>query len=282
MGFFRREGLDVEIQHGLNSAESIAVLASGKSDATLSSLNTALVNAIVRGSRMRIVGAREQLTPGCRDTSMLWGLKKSFPDGFHSIRQLKGKRLSMDMPTSTQSFFLEYLLEREHMSPSDLTVEYRRGTESALALAAGKIDAAFTADLLRGQLSKDVIRGPSFGLFFPGFQVAFVVFGGKLLDAPEIGARFLKAYLEGAREFRSGKTPKFLEDFAREYNLGENFARDFCRESQTKSLVIKLEDLQQYIDWGVARKYIPRPVRADELVDGRALQALARLQGRNS
>ena len=86
------------------------------------------------------------------------------------------------------------------------------------------------------------------------------------------GARFLSAYLRGAREFARGKTPRFLEELARADRLDGKKAVTSCRDSFVLDGSIDLNSLRLYADWAARNKYISRPVDVSELVDDRFLK----------
>jgi hypothetical protein len=72
----------------------------------------------------------------------------------------------------------------------------------------------------------------------------------------------------------NGKTPKFLEDYAKSNGLDTAKIRRGCRSSAAADGHIQQESLQFYIDWAVKRGYCPRPMHASQLIDTRFLRSL--------
>jgi hypothetical protein len=108
---------------------------------------------------------------------------------------------------------------------------------------------------------------------YPGFQHSFIIFGRTMLEASlDCGARFLSAYLRGAREFARGKTPRFMEQFARTYGLDVKRAVTACRGSFPVDGAINLNSLRLLTAWAARRRFISRPIDISELVDDRFLR----------
>src|SRR5581483_2026998 len=95
------------------------------------------------------------------------------------------------------------------------------------------------------------------------------------LDADvRLGAAFLKAYFHGARDFLAGKSPAFMDQFARDNDLDPKLVKAGCRDSFEPDGRLHLEDIQVYLDWMHKNGYVSGAVSAQSLVDTRYLHAL--------
>jgi NitT/TauT family transport system substrate-binding protein len=279
LGFFEQAGLDVEIWQSANSVATIPLLAGGKVDVSFLSLNPSFVNAVARGASLSIVAGREIASPGCADVGTWYGNRRAFPRGLADLRQLKGKRLAVGARASIMEFFLDAFLERAGLSFDDVQTVALRGPEASAALVGGKIDAILANDFDKrlAEASHEIVLGPRLAQLLPDFQFSYVIFGQRLLagDA-KTGIAFLTGYLRGAREFLAGRTPKFMDEYARLNGLDPKATREACRNTFTPDGSVRLSDLQRFVDWAVRKGYCPKRVGAAQLVDERFLRGVRR------
>jgi NitT/TauT family transport system substrate-binding protein len=278
-GYFRDAGLDLELSRDLPGVQSVPMLAGGKLDVGFVALGPGLVNAITRGARLRVVAAREILSPSCNMHS-IYVTSRQFPNGVHDMRQLRHRRIAVASSTPFSLFCLDQLLERDGMTRSDVDIRPMSSNERIPALLAGGVDAmvATSTDLNPMLRPMQLAPGPSLADALPNFQYSHIVFGARLLDGNvRPGALFLHAYFRGARDFLSGRTPAFMDQFAKANDLDPKLVKSGCRDSFEHEGRIRLEDMQMYIDWAKNNGYIPSPVNARNLVDTRFLDAARRL-----
>jgi NitT/TauT family transport system substrate-binding protein len=276
-GFFKDEGLQVTLESSSLSRDVIPLLSTGKLDAGMISYSSAIVNAILRGARIRLVAGRERLTPGCGDGAALFARKKRFPRGYDHPDSWRGVRTAV----STRSSYREFgwaRIERFLSLPADsIQVQVMRIEDSIAAAMSGQLDIvssggrpgyrndSFTRDFERIDILERVI---------PNFQYSYIAFGPTLLDAPpDVGGRLIRAYLRALRAFLSGESPRFLDRFAQEGGLDPALVKSACRNSTTPDGSLHLPDLQALLDWCLEKKYVEQTVRAESLCDLRFLAA---------
>ncbi len=275
-GYFGDAGFDVEVVKDTRTAQSLPLLAGGKLDVGFTAFGPSVVNAVIRGARVRLVAGRELLSPSCGSAGTIFAGIKAFPQGVRNMRQLRGRRIGFTGSSPGTGIFLGTLLEHEGMRPDDIVLVRMREAECVAAIRAGGLDAFVSAedsfDLETRQLG--LVRGPSVADLLPNFQYSYIVFGRRLLDGPvETGRRFLRAYFRGAAEFLGGRTPRFLDDFAASANLDPKRLRETCRATFERDGTIHLDDLRRYIRLMAAQGLCPLNVDAAAFVDTRFLEA---------
>ena len=278
LGYFAEQGMSIEIENIPSAIRTIPPAAGGKLDVVFSSSNTSLVNAIAKGARLRIVAGREITAPDCSDNCVLFGRQEVFPNGLDDVRLLRGKRVAADMSTSNGNFGVDTILASAGMTVEDLGILRMRKSELVVSLLSKTIDAIFISDFgLRFVDMKDqIVKGIRLADILPNYQYSFIIFGARLLDGdPDTGIRFLSAYLRGVREYRKGKTPAFLVELARSNGMDPVVARKKCRNGSVADGRIDLPSLDRFVQWAVAKKLCPIPIRAKQLVDTRFLDGLA-------
>ena len=135
----------------------------------------------------------------------------SFPDGFTQFGQLRGKRIGLTNPSSNGAFQLDECLAAGGSTRDDVKILVIKNNEGVPLFVSGNLDVLMSTsdemhiEALRGQ---GCLRA-SLTQVLPGFMYSYIVFGQRLLDSdPEIGIRFLRAYLRGAADFVHGKDPR--------------------------------------------------------------------------
>jgi NitT/TauT family transport system substrate-binding protein len=282
LGYFEEMGLQIKTERITSSAQAIPLAAGGKLDVLFTGSSAALVNAIAKGSHLRIVAGREIASPTCSDFSTVFGRREVFPDGLRDIRLLKGKRIALDLMIGWNHFGMDMMLASAGMTAEELDIINMSRSELILAIMAGKVDAIIITDSAArfSNMTDRIVRGISLANALPYHQVSYIVFGPRLLDGnPDTGVRFLSAYLRGAREFLAGKTPKFLNELALSNRMDPDAARKACRNSFVHDGRIDLPSLDRFIQWAREHGYCPIPVRAAQLTDMRFLEKLALYKG---
>lgn len=277
LGFFRQGALQVEIQPLPFTTEMIPLLAGGKLDVAFASAIPAAFNAVAKGALIRIVASREAAIPGC--VTEIHGNRKSFPQGLRDLRALKGKRIALSAPTSLSAFILDTLLESVGLTTSDVQLLSMRLSESAPALAAGRIDAVLDKDL--DLASPEIVPGPSVAEVLPGFQYTYIHFGRSLLEGDtDAGVRFLLAYLRGVHEFQAGRIPRAFAELAIAGGTDPAVARLACRSRLSADGLVDPSSVQRMIDWSVKKGFLAARMEASQVIDARFVrEALRRFRG---
>ena len=279
-GYFAEAGFDIDLVKDLGTAQSLPLLAGGELDSSLGVLGPAVVNAVARGARVRLVAAREVLSPGCGTANTIFVNRKAFPHGIRQMRQLRGARVAIGNSGTWSKFALETLLRHDGMQLSDVVVLKMRDTDKVVALHGGAVDAFLSS---QGDLNPELrplglVAGPSLASLLPNFQYSYIFFGSRLLDGPvEPGARFLRAHFRGARDYLDGRTPRFLYDYAKLNNLDPTLLREACRASFERDGNIHPDDMRRYTEWLAAQGMCPANVDIAAYVDTRFLEAARRM-----
>ena len=132
-GFFKEEGLDVDLQRIEGTGDRRAALIAGRVEALGSTVDDLVVGA-------------SQGVPA----KMVLGIDQSNgADGIVAvktivnIKDLKGKTIAVQ-PGFVNHFFLLYLLDKNGLSPNDVKIEAMEPDAAGLAFVAKKIDVAVT------------------------------------------------------------------------------------------------------------------------------------------
>jgi NitT/TauT family transport system substrate-binding protein len=280
-GYFADAGFEVDVVKDLGTPQSLPLLAGGKLDAAFNGFGPSLVNAVAHGGRVRIVAGREILSSSCGTAGTLFVSRKAFPQGVRSMRQLKGARIGVNPGPGFMPFLLETLLRHEGMRLGDVVVRTMSEAERVAAVRSGAIDAYVSGENdMSAELGPlGLVAGPSAASILPNFQFSYICFGSRLLDGPvETGARFLHAYFRGTEDYLNGKSPRYLDEYAKRSNLDAKLLRQACRGTFERDGNIHLGDLRLRAEWMAGHDMCPANVDVATLADTRFLEAVRKMK----
>lgn len=273
-GFFRDAGLKVIEVTQRRSEYIVPLLTGGAIDLGLVQIDPSLINALGSGARLRLVAGRDMALHNCGSVGTLYGMRKTFPNGFGNLRILKGKRIGVSSrSTNLESFSLDAILASAGMSYADVEVMQMEQSQSVTALVEGKIDATVAnfIDSYVDALSPDIVRGPGLADLYPGMQYNFIAFGRSLLEGdPGAGVAFLTAFFRGVRAFAAGKySDRLLQTLAREIGMDPKLAAQSCRSGSVLDGAIDVASIQRFVDWSVRKGFTSKAPAISEMIDTR-------------
>jgi len=266
-GYFKEQGLDVEIVVVKSTADAIATLSQGKLDISGLPIASGLLNAIVRNSGVKIVASKERLVQqACiysgivvRNGAPLASSDKITPE------LLKGLRYDVD-PVSMSGYMLDMLLQKYGLSLDKITLADMPSAAATLdAMQQGTVDVAAMTEpwITRARVAGagDVRLARS--EVTPDSQLAIIAYGPTILkDNPAAGKRFMVAYLKGVRRFAEGMTEPTLAILEKELDLDRTLLTEMCPPYIPPDGEINAQSIVDFGSWAVAKGYIDAPVTA--------------------
>ena len=160
-----------------------------------------------------------------------------------------------------------------------LTLKTMTFPELLPALETGRVDfVATTEPYLSRALEADcgILWMPA-GKLIPGFQFACLVYGPSLLEIdPDLGLRFMIAYLAAVRQYNEGKSERNLEILARRTGLERDFLLKACWPAFRADGSISSQSIMDFQDWGSSRGFLDRPVSVKEFWEPRFVEQALR------
>ncbi|HXF81335.1 MAG TPA: ABC transporter substrate-binding protein [bacterium] len=199
-GYFAREGLEVELISTPGGVSSFVVLASGRAEVVVGGLGAALFNAAARGLDFKVVGPVHMEKPPV--STPLVVSKKAYDSGqIRAVRDLRGKRVAVNVLGSATEFWLNAALLRGGLSMDDVQVVAVNFPEVPAALENGAIAAGLLGEPL-ATLAED--RGQVVRLsddFINGVQVTALYYSGQFMrEQPKAAVGFMVAWLRASRD----------------------------------------------------------------------------------
>jgi NitT/TauT family transport system substrate-binding protein len=205
-GFFKEEGLDVTFLKDMVGPDAFPGLATGQLDGVGGSFGPELVNGVQRGVRIKMVAGLNSYISGW-DAGSLTVRKELVDSGrVKDWKDLKGLKIGLTAPLPNMTDFLaSRYLALGGLSFDDVEFVTVPFPNMISALKTGGIDAAHTSEPMTTLAvdNKIAVKWRPVSTYAPpGLTVAILQFGPSMLDkAPDVGERFVTAYLRGARYY---------------------------------------------------------------------------------
>jgi len=275
-GYFAEQGLSVEFVRFQRSSEAIPALIQGQLDVIGGTVSFGLLNAITRDDSIKMVADKGYIaSDNCSHHSLSASTQLLESSLLDDPTQLRGRRFAVN-PTAVQGYFLDLVLQSKGLTYDDVEVLDLPDPALLDALANGAIDFAamsepWTTRLQQAGVADSWIPGSD---FIPDFPLGVVSFGPNLLEKhPEVGQRFINAYLKAVRQYNEGKTARNLEIIAQYTELEMELLQATCWPSMRDSGAINLERLMEFQRWGMEKGEIDAILTEEQLMEPRFINA---------
>lgn len=199
-GYFKEEGIELDPQPVQGGSDSVVQLAAGNFDAAVGGAGAGLFNAIQRGIKFTIVAPMHSEKPPITSPLVI-SAKRA--DEFKSVKDLKGKKVSINATGAATEYWLGQAMEKNGMSINDIEVTTVAFGQVPAALESRSIDAAILGEPL-ATINED--NGTVKVLaedFIDGFYSTYLYMGEPLLkQKPEVARGFMRAYLRACRDLQ--------------------------------------------------------------------------------
>jgi len=260
-GFFEEEGIAIETV-SLDSNSALAALTAGKLDVLSTGVRSSVFNLIERGEPIQVVVGKGQAKSSCGAEAFVApnAMAKRIAAKGGSP---KGERVAI-VRGGVAEFLVAKLLAKHDLSNEAVTmVPMPHGAPAwsreemdavrlvgepnlSILLSEGRTSVVATADEVA-----------------PRHQSAFVVYGKRMLrDDPDLGRRFMRAYLRGARQFNEGKSDRNVEILSRHMKMPPEIIRGACWATTADDGRVDPADVEPFLEWALAKGYLDAPVTA--------------------
>jgi NitT/TauT family transport system substrate-binding protein len=268
-GYFAGQGLQVEFSK-LFTAEAIPALGQGQIDVAAGLVPISALNSMARGAEIRIVADMGYLDPETCAADALVARRELVDSGeLTGPARMKGLRASVEQ-ASVDEYMVDRLLGSVGLTLDDLEIVQIPIPSELDALGDGSIDIVPTSEPWLTRMSEaghGVVWMP-FQDIVPNFQYLVIYFGPTLSEgSPDVGRRFMVAYLEGVRQYVQGKTDRNLEILTRYTGLDRELLVQACWPTARVDGKINVQSLVDYQSWAVEKGYQDSLVAEDELWD---------------
>jgi NitT/TauT family transport system substrate-binding protein len=265
-GFFARQGINVEFEKVPSTAAALPLILSGDIAVYSGPLKIGLLNAVAKGEHIRVVADKGRIAPGSCTGYALMVRKDLFDKGIVThVSDLKGRKIA----ERDSDYDLYRALAVGNLSSDDVdTVEMEFPTVIP-AFRNGAIDAGLVTEpfiTMALNSGSAVILVPAED-FIPDYPIP-LYYGPALLDKdPDLGRRFMVAYLQGVKQYNEGKTERNLAIMGNYTHLDRDLLNQTCWLPVAPDGNLPRQAVMEYVDWMYANKKISQKIREDQLFD---------------
>ncbi|TAK13776.1 MAG: hypothetical protein EPO32_04180 [Anaerolineae bacterium] len=259
-GYFAEQNIVVEFIAIETGVEVLPILAADEIDVVAGALNVGLLNLMAQDDTVRIVADKGYTDPAKCSANAVMARSDLLAAGeLETADQLKS-RIILANPVGISGYVLErWLNETYGPGLNDVTVERlpRAAQIDALNNGAAAIVVASEPNITQFAELAGVEIVADFGEYLPGASYANILFGKHLrIDDPELGQRFMVAYLKAVRQYMEGPTPRNIELIAQVTELEPEFIQRVCFPT------IRLDG---WMDYAATVSYIQWELDADRI-----------------
>lgn len=206
-GYFRDEGLAVSFTTFNSAAKMIAPLGVGQLDVGGGTVAAGLYNAVGRGIDVKVVADKGSIRPGYGFSALM--VRKDLVDSgkYKSFKDLKGLTIAIGASGTGTAAALNEALKKGGLKYSDANVVDLGFPQHMVAFSNKAIDASITNEptVTLAVKAGVAVRVAGNDIVSPGQQTAVVLYSGEFIkNSPDIGKRFMRAYLKGVRDYNDG------------------------------------------------------------------------------
>ena len=197
LGYFKEEGLEVEISPTTSGAVGLPALVGGSVDFAISNI-VSIILAAGQGLDIKVIAGNADTGPEAPDTSAIIVKTDSAIKG---AADLSGKRLAVNALNSLNWLYAVAWIDKAGVDPKSVTMFEVPFPQMNDAVVSGQADAAYGVDpfVSRGVGSGDLrIVGRPFSEVQDNVLKSLLVTTGGLIESkPEIVKGFVRAYTRG-------------------------------------------------------------------------------------
>jgi NitT/TauT family transport system substrate-binding protein len=201
-GYFKEEGLSVELLPFDAGAKMIAFLGTGDLDVGGGAPSVALYNAAAQGVQIRIVADKAHHAAGLGHAALM--VRKDLIDSrrFTDFKDLKGLKVAVVGVGSGDESVLNEALKRGGLKWGDANVVSLGFPQHPPAFQNGAIDASLTSEPFFTVIKKagTAVAFARNGQIYPDQQSTVLMYGvGFTKNKPDLARKFIRAYIRAAR-----------------------------------------------------------------------------------
>lgn len=285
-GYFKEQGLDVELNDFPSSGAPMTVLLSkGELDVGAGTITSGLLNAIANGNKIKLVAEKGHKEEGVDNFAVLVRADHIESGRFKTLKDLKGFKMGMTaLGGNSIEQLQEQMLAKAGLLPTDVEMVKLSYSEMNVALKSKRIDATLqiepfsTMALLDGIVKKVGDTSELKGYLL----TAAVFYSPKFMETRPLDAKkFMIAYLKGARDynlaFREGKNKAAVVADLKKYIKVEK--AEVWNQMKPANIsndgLFNTNTLAENIKWYQEKNYVPKSPSIDQVVDFQFVKAAA-------
>lgn len=229
-------------------------LIQGEVDVIAGFVTVSIFNAINKGANVRYVADKGHAdADGCSADTILVNSEIHEIFSRNQSAAVEHYRVSM-RKTTVEEYLVEQVIEPEKIQ----LVNVKTPAELD-ALKNNKIDMAVVSEPWKSRIIISNAGHPwkRVSEIYPGFQFGAVIYGPNLLQKnPDLGVRFMTAYLKGVRQYNEGKTERNKTILSKHIRLNSELLKQVFWPQISSDLSLNTNSIDDYQRWAKRKGYL--------------------------
>ncbi len=258
-GYFAEQGIDIELFRFDSAVNMITPLGAAQIEAGSGAIGAGLWNAVARGVNVKVVADGGHTEPGYPQQELI--VRKALVDSgkVKTTADLKGLKVGMSVRGSSIEYVIARMLQKGGLTMKDIEPVEMPPTEFAIAMANGKVDAAFS---IQPSITTLITEGLGAHLMYDyegvtESQSLALLYSPQFADS-DLALPFMMAYLKGIRVYDDAFQKKLPEARDKAFNavvkygpvkdrsVYEKYTSFFLADPDGKLRLSSLNDQQEY------------------------------------
>jgi NitT/TauT family transport system substrate-binding protein len=274
-GYLAELGIDVEIVTLAGTNDVVTLLSSDQLDVGFGAIGPSFYNAVARGVGIRMVADHGSNIPGRSTPSLAVRADVLEQQPWSGYQDLRGKKVAVQQAGTLTEYYLELMLKRAGLQPSDIEMVALPFPDMAVAFANKGIDAGVDNEPWATQqeqlgLIKKVVYTDDVD---PGGHVAGLLYGETFARNTQAARNYMIGYLRGVRDYWDAydgrKDFQIVVDALKKYTQlkDEDLIRKIPPTGQDPSGRLDPAKLAHYQDWFAEKGLVPQRIDVTKGLD---------------
>jgi NitT/TauT family transport system substrate-binding protein len=278
-GFFKDEGLEVDLIVLDSGAKVIAPLGTGELDVGSGALSVGFWNAMVRGVKFRIVADRGHTEKGYLYQTVF--MRKDLIDSgqVKTLKDLKGKRMGFAAQGVTSLSLMNEMANYAGISYGDMIPVYLSFPQQIAALQNKALDGSF---LIEPQATAAVnagigVRFVDTNEFYPNQQISVIFYSEKFAtDRRAVADRLMRAWIRGVRAYndtiQGGKiaapgSADIVQIMSTNFNMKPELIREMYSTAVDVNGAVNAAGIQKDLDFFLKQGWVTGQIKSGDVID---------------
>jgi NitT/TauT family transport system substrate-binding protein len=202
-GYFKQEGITVDLQAVTSGQDAIPLVSSGKLDAAVAGVSAGMFSALNSGLDFKIVGSMGQSTGDPAHSPTTLEVSAAHAGKIKSVADLKGQKVAVaGGPGAAGGYLTDQILRTAGLTIKDITPVNLSNADMITAVKTGSVVAALTSAPFSTQIEAEG-TGKPLAVPSKGTTTTTVMYGGAFAKSP-YAQKFFNALVKGSRDLQNG------------------------------------------------------------------------------
>jgi NitT/TauT family transport system substrate-binding protein len=281
-GYFEEYGITLEIMPFNRVTEAVPLLVSGQLDVYAGSISVGFINILGKEPYIKAVADRGRMVQDSCTFQAIVVRKDLYDSGnFNGPADLEGRSVASNT-SGARGFHLSNYLAQAGLTFDNVDLVDIPSSSYIDALDNKIIDFIVQPEIVLTRLLKNgnvVVLSRAEDVIGP-YQSSILAFGPRLIrDDPELGVRFLAAYLKGVKKYNEGKTPENIQLLVEKTGEDIEVIQEACWVPIREDGIIRFEEVDPFQQWSASMGQLDVTITEEQFWDPSFLEAASELLG---